>query len=246
MAPRRATGRPLTAESGSRPGALAVQVLGAIEETDPGLDRDPRAGLDPLPGELLVLLLLTPPGVTLGTGITRRPHLLSAIRALPELGPIRLSPMPGTVGPGGEHWLAFQAAARLPLTEARPLDLLCHTVQRFLEQSLQAQGVELTQGRVEGAWCPGSSDLGLSGRKLCGLAIRLSAGLGLVRGVLAVSPPEAAELAALDACHRLFSGGLDPRRMVSLSEIPGLAGLNRAGAVALLGGTPAQPAKMKP
>ncbi len=219
-------------------------MVGVADEAEVALREGVGSGLEPAPGELALLLLTSPRGVTLGTALTRRPELVQRIRAVPGLGEVRLSPMAGTVGPGGEHWLGFLAAARLEGSLSRPLDLLCSSVRGFLEERLGPRVAGLAQGRVEGAWCPGFSDLGLGGRKLCGLGLRLVQGLGLVRGVVAVSPPDGAEMEALDACHRVFGAGLRRDRMISLSEIVGREDLGREEAIRWLGGEARPTAKM--
>jgi hypothetical protein len=180
----------------------------------------------------------------LGSTLARQPEVVDRIRQIPGIGRIRISPIAGTVGPGGEHWLGFLAAARLPTPSARPLDALNQSLLAFLEQRLEPYGVRLELGRVNGAWCPGFSDIGLKGCKLAGLGLRLTGGWGLVRGVVAVSPPDADELQRLDQCHRTFGPGLDYATFTSLSEISGLAGIDQEAAVQLLSGVAGAPAKM--
>lgn len=221
-----------------------VSVVGVAEEDELLRQADPRAGLSPEPGQISLLLLRTRPGITLGSSLTRKPAVLTRIREIPGLAAVRTSPVAGTVGPGGQHWLGFLAVANLPDPCARPLDRLTGSLRCFLEDRLGPWGVELELGRVEGAWCPGFSDLAIAGRKLVGLGYRLTGGWGLVRGVVAVSPPDQTELALLDACHRAFGPGLDYSKLVSLAEIAGLAGTERESAIQLLGGLSQPPAKM--
>jgi len=189
-----------------------------------------------MPGEITLQLLRTSRGVTLGSALARRPELVAQIRRIEGIGVVRTSPIGGTVGPGGDHWLGFLAVARLPDPCPRPLDRLTSALRTFLEDRLSSSRVHLEQGRVEGAWCPGFSDLAIDGRKLAGLGLRLTAGWGLVRGVVAVSAPDREELKCLDACHLVFGPGLDHSRLTSLAELPGLAGTDRAAAIRLLGG----------
>ncbi|MGA8428152.1 MAG: hypothetical protein WB801_11310, partial [Candidatus Dormiibacterota bacterium] len=174
----------------------------------------------------------------------RQPEVVERIRQIPGIGSVRISSIAGTVGPGGEHWLGLLAAARLPVPSAKPLDGLNLSLLRFLEQRLKPYGVALQLGRVKGAWCPGFSDIGLNGRKLAGLGLRLTGGWGLVRGVVAVSPPSADELHRLDQCHRTFGPGLDYATFTSLSQIPGLSPIRQETALQLLGGVAGAPAKM--
>lgn len=221
-----------------------VSVAGVAHEDDPRLQADPRAGLAAGVGEITVLFLRGARGVTLGSSLTRQAGLVARVRQIPGLGKVRTSTIAGTVGPSGEHWLGFLAVAQLPQPCARPLDCLVWSLRAFLEQRLHPFGVRLEQGRVDGAWCPGFSDLGLAGRKLAGLGLRLAGGWGLVRGVVAVSPPGRRELECLDCCHRIFGPGLDFERLISLAELPGLAGIGREEAAALLGSVDQPTAKM--
>jgi hypothetical protein len=215
-------------------------------EEDLLVQAEPRAGLTSAIGEISLLLLLSRPGVTLGSGLTRKPELAAEIRRIPGIGEVRTSPIAGTVGPGGEHWLGFLAVSRLPQPCPRPLDCLTESLRTFLEERLRPSAVRLSQGSVDGAWCPGFSDLSVDGRKLAGLGLRLTVGWGLIRGVVAVCPPDPEELAALDACHRVFGPGVDGTRLISISELPGLAGTDRDAAARLLGGPDLAPAKMGP
>lgn len=221
-----------------------VTVVGVGDEDDLQLESDARAGLTAEPGQISLRLLRSRPGVTLGSTLARQPDVVERIRQIPGIGRVRISPIAGTVGPGGEHWLGFLAAARLPVPSPKPLDALNLSLLRFLEQRLEPYGVRLKLGRVNGAWCPGFSDIGLDGRKLAGLGLRLTGGWGLVRGVVAVSPPSAVELHRLDQCHRTFGPGLDCATFTSLSEIPGLSAIDQEAALQLLGGVAGAPAKM--
>ncbi|MGC2192460.1 MAG: hypothetical protein WA751_09025 [Candidatus Dormiibacterota bacterium] len=221
-----------------------VQVVGVTDEDDPRLAADPRGGLTAKAGEVTLQLLRTSKGVTLGSALARNPALVSQIRQIQGIGRVRTSTIGGTVGPGGEHWLSLLAVARLPDPCPRPLDRLTTALRGFLDDRLRSFGVHLELGRVEGAWCPGFSDLAVDGRKLVGLGLRLTAGWGLVRGVVAVSPPDQGELERLDACHRVFGPGLDYSRLTSLAELPGLSGTDREAAIRLLGESAELPAKM--
>jgi hypothetical protein len=218
----------------SAPAPWPVTVVGTADEDDPTLLADPRAGLEAEPGEISLLLLRSSQGVTLGSTLVRRPELVARIRSIPGIGTVRTSKIGGTVGPGGEHWLGLLAVGRLPDPCPRPLDRLTDSLRAFLEHRLGGGSVRLEKGRVEGSWCPGFSDLSLGGRKLAGLGLRLTGGWGLVRGVVAVSPPDPEEFHRLDLCHRLFGSGLDPTTLISLAEIEGLAGTDREKAIRLL------------
>jgi len=226
------------------PAPWPVTVVAVADEADLQLLADPHGGLSAAVGGITLQPLRSSQGVTLGSSLVRRPEVVARIRQIEGIGSVRTSPIGGTVGPGGEHWLGFLAVARLPEPCPRPLDRLTSSLRTFLEQRLGPFGIQLDQGRVDGAWCPGFSDLAIAGRKLAGLGLRLTAGWGLVRGVLAVSPPDPDELRRLDACHRVFGPGLDYSRLISLAEIAGLAGTDREAAIQLLGDPAQLPAKM--
>jgi len=224
--------------------AWPVTVVGVTDEDDPRLVTDPRGGLAPESAEMSLQLIRTSAGVTLGSSLARRPELVDQIRQIEGIGRVRTNTIGGTVGPGGEHWLSLLAVARLPDPCPRPLDRLIAALHTFLEGRLSAFGVRLEPGRVDGAWCPGFSDLAVDGRKLVGLGMRLTGGWGIVRGVVAVSPPDPSELRRLDACHQLFGPALDFSRFGSLAGLPGLGGVDREAAIRLLGGWAKPPAKM--
>jgi hypothetical protein len=226
------------------PAPWPVSVVGVGDEDDPQLESDPKAGLTAEPGQISLRLLSGRLGVTLGSTLARKPEVVERIRKIPGIGTVRLSPIAGTVGPSGPHWLGFLAVAGLPQPSAKPLDALNQSLLAFLEKRLEAFGVHLELGRVDGAWCPGFSDIGLGGRKLAGLGLRITKGWGLVRGVVAVSPPETEELQRLDQCHRAFGPGVDHATLTSLAEIPRLNEIDQKAATRLLGGVAEAPGKM--
>lgn len=99
------------------------------------------------------------------------------------------------------------------------LGLLC--------EAFTALGVEVSPGRVRGAFCDGDHDLTWQGRKLAGTAQRLRRkGAGrarLIHAVLMVRRPSDAALravAALDSALGL-DRTVDPARVTSLEEIVG-------------------------
>jgi hypothetical protein len=214
----------------------------------------PRSEDDPLisPGEIfdlipsepsraLVLPLLSRSGVTLGPSLARRPEVVAAISAIPGIGEVRLSPIGGTVGPGGPGWLSLLFAVHLPAGVPRPLDQVQGLVSTWLRDRLG--GVELERGRVTGSWCPGFSDLALGGRKLVGVGFKLRRDEALARAVICVRLPTDQELEALDSCHLTFGEGVTASSLTSLAEALGRPGLTREAAMELLG-IPAPPAGM--
>ena len=75
-----------------------------------------------------------------------------------------------------------------------------------------------TVERVEGAWCPGFSDLAVSGRKLAGLGFRVTRDRVVMRGVMAVRPMTDTDFDVLVRCHRLIGVELRRESAISLAE----------------------------
>ncbi|MHB1526291.1 MAG: hypothetical protein ACYDEA_05375 [Candidatus Dormibacteria bacterium] len=221
--------------------------VGAVRrEGDPELEGGLALKLVPdLPGEVLLIPLTSAAGVTLGSAIWRKPGLVEAIRGLPGLGEVRLSSIGGTVGPGGASWLSLLFVAHLPDPFPRPLDQLLAAFLAFLDGKLKPWALILEKGRVEGAWCPGFSDVAVSGRKLAGLGFKLTRETALVRAILGVRPPSSVELETLDAAHRTFGPGVQGERLCWLSQLLELPDLDHDGALQLLvGRPPVQPEKI--
>lgn len=184
--------------------------------------------------EMLVIPITSRRGVTLGSALSRKPDLVKAIRLVPGIGEVRLSPIGGTVGPGGKNWLGLTFLARLPNPCPRPLDQLMAGITEFLRGRFGLRGLNLKQGRIDGAWCPGFSDLSVEGRKLVGLGFKLTRDTAMVRAVIGVSMPSEEELRALDACHLVFGPGLDRSRLGWLADLLGMPELNQSGAARLI------------
>ena len=215
-------------------------------EADPELQSDLVRQLVPdLPGDVLLIPMASAAGVTLGSAVWRKPGLVEAIRNLPGIGEVRLSPIGGTVGPGGDSWLSLLFVAHPPEPFPRPLDQLMAAFMAFLDRGLMPWGVTLEKGRVDGAWCPGFSDVSVGGRKLAGLGFKLTRDAALVRAIVGVRAPSSAELEVLDAAHRTFGPGIRVERLCWLSQILELPDLDLAGALRLLvGRRPALPEKI--
>ncbi len=173
------------------------------------------------PGEVHIQLRRTRRRVTIGAGLARRPELVAAVRALPGLPGLALSPTGGTFVIGGTGWMGLTAVGLAPDGPALPLDWMVEALRRWLAAAL---AVPLTAGRVEGAWCPGFSDLGAGGRKLVGLGFRLRRRVAVARGVLAVTAVAPADLALLQACHQLIDLEVQPESCTSLAELSADAG----------------------
>jgi hypothetical protein len=171
--------------------------------------------------EMLVVPITGPRGVTVGSALIRKPGLVEAIRLVPGIGEVRLSPIGGTVGPSGESWLGLAFMARLPDPCPRPLDLLMAGVTGFVRGWLGAGAAGLKQGRIDGAWCPGFSDLSVDGRKLVGLGFKLTRDTAVVRAIIGVRTPGPGER-------------LDPGRLGWMADVIEVPELDQAGAVRLL------------
>lgn len=212
----------------------------SVEASRPRAEDDPVLGparifdLVPVPvRHALLVPVLSRPGVTLGPSLARRPEVVERIRAVAGIGEVRTSPIGGTVGPGGPAWLSLLFALRLPPGLPRPLDQVLEVVSSWLEARLE--DLRLGRGRVAGAWCPGFSDLSVDGRKLVGVGFKLRRDQALARAVLAVHPPTASELQALNLCHLAFGAGVAAESLVSLAELKAQPGMTREQALELLG-----------
>ena len=213
-----------------------------MAEDDPLLGPERIFDLVPAhPARALVLALLSRPGVTLGPSLARRPEVVAAISAVPGVGEVRLSPIGGTVGPGGPGWLSLLFAVHLAPGLPRPLDDVLDLVSCWLRDRLD--GIDLQPGRVPGAWCPGFSDLALAGRKLVGVGFKLRREEALARAVICVRAPTAEELAVLNSCHLTFGEGVTASSLTSLAEALRRPELTREVSLQLLG-IPPPPAGM--
>jgi hypothetical protein len=183
-----------------------------------------RGSGDPLPlhlvggeGTVAIQLRTTVHRVSMGAGLAHRPALVDAVRALPGLPGLSLSSSGGTFAVGGPGWLGLAAMGVPPPQQRMRLDWMTDALQAWLEAALGPLGLRLERGRVEGAWCPGFSDVSVAGRKLIGLGFRVTRDWIAMRGVMPVRPIEAADHALLAACHRLI--GLEVRADASTSLV---------------------------
>ena len=122
-----------------------------------------------------MLLLRSTRGVTLGTPWCAAPKWSPRSARFPAS--VRCAPAPWGAGrPRGRALARLpgsgQAARSLPAA-TRPPDRLTANLSK---DRLGPFSVRLDKGRVEGAWCPGFSDLAIDGRKFARLGMRLSAG----------------------------------------------------------------------
>ncbi len=188
-----------------------------LDEAAAGLLDTCLAEVDPEPGVLWLWPLASAGGVSVGPTLGRRPELLEALRALPGLGAIHVSPVGGTIGPAGRAWLNLLGMARLPADCPFPLDRLTATAHQLLQRRLA--GREVVRGRVDGSWCPGFSDLSVEGRKLVGIGFKLTARWAALRLVVAVRPPSASEFSALHQAHQLIGTSLRRSALTSLAQL---------------------------
>lgn len=179
---------------------------------------------DPLPlhlvggeGTVAIQLRTTLHRVGMGAGLAHRPALVDAVRALPGLPGLALGESAGTFTVGGPGWLGLAAMGVPPSAQRMRLDWMTDALQAWLEAALGPLGLRLERGRVEGAWCPGFSDVSVGGRKLVGLGFRVTRDWIAMRGVMPVRPIEAADHDLLAACHHLI--GVEVRGDASTSLV---------------------------
>jgi hypothetical protein len=220
---------------------IRVRVVEVVDEAPDPVD-DP-AELTPAidaatTGEVLVQLRRTTPRVTVGSGLARRPGIVDAVRALPGSPLVTTTTAGGTFVVGGPGWLAFSAVGRAPREGPLPLDWMCDALAAWFGARLGAAGLPGVQrGAVEGAWCPGFSDLNVEGRKLVGIGFRLTRERVLARGMIAVTRLEHDQLELLRGCHALIGKEVRREACTSLEELAGGGGWDVERAVGVLRGT---------
>lgn len=171
--------------------------------------------ITPPVGEIALQLRSTVRRVAIGAGLARDSDLVEAVRTLPGVPAVVTSPAGGTFIVGGEAWLGLCAIGSPPAGQPMPLDWMLHSLHRWFESALQPLGVVPLVRRVEGAWCPGFSDIAVAGRKLAGLGFRVTRERVVMRGVMAVRPMSDEDFDVLVRCHRLI--GVEVRRATAIS-----------------------------
>jgi hypothetical protein len=234
--------RPDASGDVSTPGSAAAVARTAVRVAEVTAERDMAVEL-PLPLHLLgpvgtvnVQLRTMLRRVAMGAGLARRAELVAAVRALPGLPGLVSSPAGGTFVIGGQHWLGVAAIGTPPPGDALALDWMVTALRDWFNQRLVGVGVAVELGRVDGAWCPGFSDLSAGGRKLVGLGFRVTKDWVVMRGVLAVQPVDAADLELLAALHALIGVDVVREANTSLAELTGDSSWTAARAIALLSG----------
>lgn len=177
--------------------------------------------ITPAEGRIALQLRSTVRRVSIGAGLARNADLVERIRLLPGVPAVATSPAGGTFIVGGEAWLGLCAIGVPSSGEASALDWMLRSLHRWFEAALTSWGITTTVGRVDGAWCPGFSDLAVDGRKLAGLGFRITKDWVVMRGVLAVQPMSTADLDVLTRCHRLIAVEVRGQRVTSLAEASG-------------------------
>ncbi len=187
--------------------------------------------LTPPTGEIALQLRSTVRRVAIGAGLARNAELVDAVRKLDGVSAVVTSPAGGTFIVGGEAWLGLCAIGSPRPGQPMPLDWMLHSLQRWFDAALERFSVHASVARVDGAWCPGFSDIAVGGRKLAGLGFRVTRERVVMRGVMAVRPMSDADFDVLLRCHRLI--GVEVRRdtAVSLAEAGGDPDLDVAGVI---------------
>ena len=142
--------------------------------------------ITPPSGRIALQLRSTVRRVAVGAGLARKPELIDAVRAIDGVPGVVTSPAGGTFIIGGDAWLGLCAIGVPQPGQAMPLDWMLHSLHRWFDRALAQWGVVPEVGRIEGAWCPGFSDITVAGRKLAGLGFRVTREWVVMRGVLAV------------------------------------------------------------
>jgi lipoate-protein ligase A len=174
--------------------------------------------LTPAVGSVAIQLRSTLPRVCVGAGLARHPELLERMRAVAGME-VAASPAGGTVVVTGPGVLGFCAIGVPPPGAAFSLDWMLLQVAGWFRAGLAEYAVaDVSVGRVDGAWCPGFSDIAVGGKKLVGLGFRVTKDWVAVRGVMPVAAYGPAEVDALIKCHELIGVKVDPATFVALQE----------------------------
>lgn len=187
--------------------------------------------ITPAVGDIAMQLRTTVRRVAVGAGLARNDALMERVRKIDGVPTVVTSPAGGTFIIGGEAWLGLCAIGVPQPGQALPLDWMMRSLHRWFDAALAPMGVAVEVGRVEGAWCPGFSDIGTLGRKLAGLGFRVTRDWVVMRGVLAVRPMSDADFEVLVHCHRLIDVEVRRERATSLSEVAGLPLLDVAATI---------------
>jgi len=198
-----------------------VRVVEVTAECDVGGPPEIPWHIAPEPGRLAMQLRTTVRRVMIGAGLARRPELVEAVRNAPGVPAVMASPAGGTFVVGGRGWLGLCAVGTLPDRRHPPLDWVMDALRHWFDAALQPLGVTIHTGRVDGAWCPGFSDVAVGPRKLAGLGFRVTRGMVVMRGVMPVAPVSAEDLDILRTVHELIDLRIEAGTLTSLAEATG-------------------------
>jgi hypothetical protein len=190
--------------------------------------------ITPAVGQIALQLRTTVRRVAIGAGLARNSDLVAAVRDIDGVPAVVTSPVGGTFIVGGDAWLGLCAIGMPRPGQPMPLDWILHSLHRWVDVSLEPFGVTTTVGRVEGAWCPGFSDVAVHGRKLAGLGFKVTREHVVMRGVMAVRPMSDADLDVLRRCHRLIDVEVRGDTVISLAEAAQVPDLDVPGAIRAL------------
>lgn len=185
----------------------------------------------PAVGQVALQLRTTVRRVAIGAGLARDNDLVARVRQVEGVPAVVTSPVGGTFIIGGDAWLGLCAIGVPRPGQPLPLDWMLHSLAGWFERALAPLGVTMTVGRVDGAWCPGFSDIAVNGRKLIGLGFRVTRDWVVMRGVMAVRPMSAADLEVLVRCHRLIGVEVRGNTGISLAEALAAPDLDVATAI---------------
>jgi hypothetical protein len=201
--------------------ATAVRVAEVIAEHDADDPRELPLHLAGADGTVAIQLRTTLRRVGMGAGVARRPEIVDALRALPGFPGMAPSDTGGTFTVGGPGWLGLAAVGVPPGPQRMRLDWMTGALRSWFDAAFGSLGLRLRTGRVEGAWCPGFSDVSVGGRKLVGLGYRVTRDWIAMRGMMPVRPIDDADHELLVACHRLIGVEVRPEASTSLVECTG-------------------------
>jgi hypothetical protein len=187
--------------------------------------------MTPVAGDIAIQLRTTVRRVAVGAGLSRNTELMERVRQVEGVPAVVTSPAGGTFIVGGDAWLGLCAIGVPFPGQPLPLDWMVRSLHHWFDAALAPLGVSTEVGRVEGAWCPGFSDIATHGRKLAGLGFRVTRDWVVMRGVMAVEPMSDADLDVLVQCHRLINVEVRGDTAISLSEASGLSELDVPAAI---------------
>jgi hypothetical protein len=190
--------------------------------------------ITPSVGEIALQLRTTVRRVAIGAGLARNSELVARVRELEGVPAVVTSPAGGTFIVGGDAWLGLCAIGVPRPGQPLPLDWMLHSLTGWFDRALAPMGVAVSAGRVEGAWCPGFSDIVVSGRKLAGLGFRVTREWVVMRGVMAIRPMSDADLDILVRCHQLIGVEVRGDTAISLAEATGQPQLDVSSAIETL------------